>query len=81
MISDEEEFKESMRKERLISYSLKAIEALTTRSMIPRYLLRLSKKSNFCIFVKFAYNNVKHLEFYKLPFWGFSTISLYLTGF
>jgi len=28
------------------------------------YLLRLSKKFNICIFVKFAYINVNHLKIY-----------------
>jgi tartrate dehydratase beta subunit/fumarate hydratase class I family protein len=34
------------------------------------------EKVQFLHFSKFAYNNIKHLEVYKLPFSGFSTVSL-----
>ena len=35
------------------------------------------EKVLFLHFSKFAYNNIKHLEVYKLPFSGFSTVSLW----
>jgi hypothetical protein len=34
------------------------------------------EKVQFLHFSKFAYNNIKHLEVYKLPLSGFSTVSL-----
>jgi len=39
------------------------------------FIARRSKKSKFCIFAVFAYNNIKHLEVFKFHFLGFSTVS------
>jgi len=39
-------------------------------------LLRLSKKSNFCLFLKYTYSKINHLRASKLRFSGFSTVSL-----
>ena len=45
------------------------------------YLLRLSEKSYFSIFPNFLYNKIKYLEATKSPILGFSTVSLFNTGF
>ena len=39
------------------------------------YIERLLKKSNSCLFVKFACSNIKYLEALKTRFLGFSTVS------
>jgi len=52
----------------MISVKILGLQFLT-------YIARLSKKSDFYIFVKFVYNNIKCLEVFEFPFSGFSTVS------
>jgi len=47
-----------------IKLHLRRRNFLTNHSLIVGYLLKLSKKFNLCIFMKFAYNNINHLKIY-----------------